>query len=68
MTVTESKAKRLLRPKQGRILGGVSLALANYFGIDVVWVRLVWFLLFLPGGFPGVVPYLILWLVIPSES
>ena len=33
-----------------------------------VWlVRLFWLILFLPGGLPGVVPYLILWILIPSE-
>ena len=65
---TMASSKRFIRPKRGRIVGGVSLAIANYLGIDVVWVRIVWILLLLPGGLPGLLPYLILWLIIPSES
>lgn len=60
--------KKLLRPKKGRILGGVCLALANYFNVDVTVVRIIMVILLLPGGFPGLIPYLILWAVIPSEA
>lgn len=59
--------KKLVRPKKGRKVGGVALALANYFDIDVTIVRLIWIFLLLPGGFPGLFPYLIMWLVIPEE-
>jgi phage shock protein C len=41
--------------------------MAERFGLPVILVRLVWLLLLLPGGLPGVVPYVISWLVIPSE-
>ena len=61
-------AKRLLRPKKGRKIAGVCLAFANYFDIDVTLVRLVWLFLLLPGGFPGLIPYIVCWIVIPSES
>lgn len=60
--------KRLLRPKKGRMIAGVSGALANYFNVDVTLVRLIWVFLLLPGGFPGLVPYFICWLLIPSEK
>jgi phage shock protein PspC (stress-responsive transcriptional regulator) len=60
--------KKLRRPKKGRVLAGVCAAFANYFGIDVVFIRLVAVLLLLPGGFPGLVPYVLCWLVIPSEE
>jgi phage shock protein C len=58
---------RLRRSKSDRMLFGVCGGLAEFFGISVFWFRLVFFLLFLPGGVPGVVPYFILWLIIPSE-
>jgi phage shock protein PspC (stress-responsive transcriptional regulator) len=58
----------LERPKKGRMIGGVAAALANYFNINVVFIRLIWVLLLLPGGFPGIVPYVIMWLLIPSEK
>lgn len=48
------------------MLAGVCIGIANYFGIDPTVVRLVWVFLLLPGGLPGLVPYLICWLVIPS--
>ena len=63
-----STSKKLIRPKKGRVLGGVSLALANYFNIDVTLIRLIWVFLFIPGGLPGILPYVIMWIVIPSEK
>ena len=55
--------KKIFRDGQGRILGGVSAGLAAYFGIDVVWVRLLFLILLFTG--PGILLYLILWIIIP---
>jgi phage shock protein PspC (stress-responsive transcriptional regulator) len=60
--------KKLVRPKEGRVIAGVAIGLANYFNVDVVFVRLIWVLLFLPGGFPGIIPYIVCWIIIPSEK
>lgn len=60
--------KRLVRPKEGKILGGVAAGLAHYFGVDVTVIRIIWILLLLPGGLPGVLPYILLWIIIPSEK
>ncbi len=60
--------KRLIRPKKGRRIAGVCLAVANYLGVDVTLVRIVWVVLLIPGGLPGLVPYLLFWIVIPSEK
>ena len=57
----------LYRPKSGRIIAGVAVGLARRFGLPVWLVRLVWLILLLPGGLPGVVPYLIFWVLMPSE-
>jgi phage shock protein C len=59
--------KKLTRPKQGRVLGGVALGIANYFDIDVTVVRLLWVFLLFPGGLPGLLPYLVMWLIVPEE-
>ena len=59
--------KRLVRPRLGRKIGGVCLALANYFSVDVTLVRIIFIFLLLPGGLPGLFPYLILWILIPEE-
>jgi phage shock protein C len=60
--------KMLRRPKEGRVVAGVAMAFAKYFNIDITWTRLVWLLLLLPGGLPGLLPYLICWIVIPEEK
>ena len=60
--------KKLVRPKQGRWIGGVAAAFANYFDVDVTLVRIIWVILLLPGGLPGLVPYLICWIMIPAET
>ena len=60
--------KKLVRPQKGRVVAGVALAFANYFSIDVTVVRLIWVVLLLPGGLPGLLPYLICWILIPSEE
>lgn len=63
-----SKIKRLVRPKEGRVIAGVALGMANYFNVDVVFVRLIWILLLIPGGLPGILPYIICWIVMPEEQ
>jgi len=62
------KNKKLLLPKKGKKIGGVAQALANYFEVDVTLVRVFWVLLLMPGGLPGILPYILLWLVIPEEN
>ena len=59
--------KRLYRSKKDRMIAGVCGGLAEYFNIDPVIVRLIAVLLLLPGGFPGLVPYLIFWVLVPEE-
>jgi phage shock protein C len=51
--------------RQNGIVAGVCGGLAEFTGISVFWFRLAFLILLVPGGLPGVVPYLILWLVIP---
>jgi phage shock protein C len=57
----------LVRPRKGRRIAGVCVAIAERYGWDPTIVRLVAVLsIFLPG--PQVLAYLILWLVIPSDD
>lgn len=60
--------KKLRRARKGAVLAGVAQGLANYFDVDVVWFRLLWVFLLIPGGLPGLLPYLIFWLVVPQED
>lgn len=59
---------KLVRPLQGRVLGGVASAFAATYGWDVVWVRLTFILATICTFFAGVVPYVVLWILMPPES
>lgn len=59
--------KKLYRSKKDRKIAGICGGLGEYFKIDPTLVRVIFAFLLLPGGLPGLVPYLILWLVIPEE-
>jgi phage shock protein C len=59
-------ATRQLRRQNG-VIAGVCGGLGAYFGISPIWFRLLFLILALPGGAPGVLPYLILWIVIPKR-
>ena len=59
-------AKKLFRDPDDRLVGGVAAGIANYFGIDAVWLRLIFVgALFIGFGF---LLYLILWVVIPEAK
>ena len=62
-----SSSRVMRRPKEGRVFAGVCAALANFFGISVFWVRLAFVIALIPGGVPGVLIYLLGWLIIPSD-
>jgi len=47
------------------MVAGVCGGIAEYFSIDPVIVRVIAVLLLLPGGFPGLLPYIILWAIVP---
>jgi phage shock protein PspC (stress-responsive transcriptional regulator) len=63
--MTEQK-KVLRRSRSNRILAGVCGGLAEFFGISAFWFRLGMVIAFLPGGVPGILLYVLLWLVIPA--
>ncbi|WP_149206289.1 PspC domain-containing protein [Flavobacterium johnsoniae] len=58
--------KKLYRDKENGMIGGVATGLAHYFGIDAVWVKIV-FLIFVFAGFgTGILAYFVLWVVTPE--
>jgi phage shock protein C len=59
--------KRLYRSRKDRIIAGVCGGLAEYFNIDPVIVRVIAVILLIPGGLPGIVPYTILWIIVPQK-
>ena len=58
---------RLERPTEGRVLGGVALAIAQRTGASVALVRLGFLITALFGGL-GVILYAAAWALIPGES
>jgi len=59
--------KKLFRDTDNSYIGGVSAGLGHYFGIDVLWIRLIWAILFFGAG-TGVILYLILWALVPEAK
>lgn len=57
---------RQLRRQNG-IIGGVCGGLAEFTGIHVFFWRLLFLFLLLPGGLPGFLPYVLMWIVIPKK-
>ncbi len=57
----------LRRSRSDRMIAGVCGGLGAFFGIRSFWFRLLFVILLLPGGLPGLVPYLILWIAVPNE-
>lgn len=57
----------LIRPRDGRVIAGVCAALARRFGMTPTTVRVLTVLLVLFAGL-SLWAYILLWIVIPSES
>ena len=59
----------LLRSKTDRWIGGVCGGLAKWLGWDVTLVRVLYVLVSIFSvAFPGILVYIILWIVIPEEE
>ncbi|NBM15221.1 PspC domain-containing protein [Streptomyces sp. GC420] len=57
----------LVRPSEGRMIGGVCAALARRFGISATTMRVIFVVsCLLPG--PQFLIYLALWIFLPSEK
>ena len=63
----DKNVKKLYRNPDDRTLGGVASGLAAYFGIEVLWARLIFIALIFAGG-SGLVIYLILWIITPAAK
>lgn len=62
MTRAENKLRR-----QNRVIAGVCGGLGAFFDISPFWFRLLFVILLLPGGLPGLLPYIVLWIIIPKQ-
>lgn len=59
---------KLRRSRSDRWIAGICGGLGQFFGLSAFWFRLLFFILLLPGGLPGLLPYIILWIIIPEEQ
>lgn len=59
--------KRLFRSTD-RMLGGVCAGMAEYLGLDPTLVRIGYLILsVVSAAFPGMLVYLLLWIIVPSR-
>ncbi|MDO8143683.1 MULTISPECIES: PspC domain-containing protein [Isoptericola] len=61
-----ASSRKLYRPRQGRVIGGVCAGIADYFGWDRTLVRVLTVAsIFIPG--PQVLAYIVFWILMPDE-
>ena len=65
--MSETRAP-LRRSRSNRVIAGVCGGLAEFFGISAFWFRLAFVIALIPGGIPGLVPYLILCIIFPKAE
>jgi phage shock protein C len=65
--MTTQNRPALRRSRRNRVLAGVCGGLGEFFGISAFWFRLGMFIAFIPGGVPGILIYLLMWIMVPSE-
>ncbi|WP_284652487.1 PspC domain-containing protein [Flavobacterium terrisoli] len=56
--------KKLYRDKDRGLIGGVCTGLAHYFGVDSVWIKIIFLLLAFTSF--GIIAYIILWIATPK--
>ena len=62
-----SSGRKLYRDTENAYIGGVSAGLGHYFGLDPLWIRLIWVLLFFGAG-TGIFIYILLWILMPAAE
>ena len=63
-----SSHKQLFRDIDDKFIAGVSSGLGHYFGVDAIWIRLVWVaLVFLGVGAPILI-YILLMILVPEAT
>ncbi|NNE31969.1 MAG: PspC domain-containing protein [Winogradskyella sp.] len=60
--------KKLYRDTDNSYIGGVAAGLSHYFGIESMWMRLIWILLAVGSGGTFIFIYLIFWALVPEAK
>jgi phage shock protein PspC (stress-responsive transcriptional regulator) len=66
-TYNAAGKRRLFRDENHKLVGGVCSGVANYFDVDIAIVRVVFLILLFSFGI-GFIPYIILWIAVPSSA
>lgn len=73
-TTGEPGAKRLFRDVNRKVIGGVSAGIAQYLGVDAVWIRLIFAFFFVLGVFTAGISagfialiYILCWIALPKS-
>jgi len=60
--------RKLVRSRSDRRIAGVCSGLGDYLGLDSIVVRLLWvFVTFVSGIVPGILVYVLAWIIVPEE-
>jgi len=65
-TTSQKLNKRFFRDNESKMIGGVASGLAAYFGIEIIWMRIIFILLAMSGISPLI--YIIMWVLVPSAK
>jgi len=57
--------KKLVRSRTDKKIAGVCGGLGDYFGIDPLWIRLAFVLVFFAGG-SSLLAYIVMWIIMPE--
>lgn len=64
-----TSARPLRRSRTNRVIAGVIGGLADYLGLDPTLSRVVYVLISIfSAAFPGILVYILLWILIPPED
>jgi phage shock protein PspC (stress-responsive transcriptional regulator) len=61
-------SKKLYRDTDNSYIGGVAAGLGHYFGIETIWIRLIWLLFAIGSGGTFIFIYLIFWALVPEAK
>jgi len=65
---TSRPTKKLYRDTDNSYIGGVAAGLSHYFGIESIWLRLIWLILAIGSGGTFILIYLIFWALVPEAN
>lgn len=60
--------RKLYRSIKNKKIAGVCGGIGEFFSVDPTIIRVIFVILLLPGGLPGLFTYGILWIIIPQQN